>query len=110
MPDKSQVPGSRTVLETSARVVYEKATGKIIHIHKAMWRQQRKPPSSSDIDADALRVASKVLGRAEKQLDVLVVELDQLELKATYTVDTKSKKLVKTKPVVKDRPRKRPKA
>jgi hypothetical protein len=110
MPDKSQVPGSRTVLETSVRVVYEKASGKIVHIHKAMWRPQRKPPPSSDIDADALRVASKVRGRAANQLDVLVVKLDQLEPKGIYAVDTKAKKLVKTKPALEDRPRKGPKA
>jgi hypothetical protein len=110
MPDKSQVPGSRTVLETSVRVVYEKASGKIIHIHRAMWRPHREPPPSSDIDADALRVASKVRGKAENQLDVLAVKVAQLEPKAIYAVDTKAKKLVKTKQISEDRSRKGPKA
>ena len=108
MSDKSQVPGSRTVLETSVRVVYEKASGKIMHIHKAMWRPERQAPPSSDIDADARRVASKVRGMPESQLDVLAVKLDQLEPKAVYAVDIKAKKLVKTKPALKNRSRKRP--
>jgi hypothetical protein len=108
MPDKSQVPGSPTVLQTSVRVVYEKASGKIIHIHKAMWRPERQAPPPPDIDADARRVASKVRGMPENQLDALAVDLDELEPKVVYAVDIKAKKLVKTKPAVKDRSRKRP--
>lgn len=110
MPDKSQVPGSRTVLETAVRVVYEKASGKIVHVHKAMWKSQRQAPPSADIDADALRVASKVLGRAESHLDVLAAELDHLKPEAHYAVDTATKKLIKTDQVLKDRSRRGPKA
>lgn len=96
MPVNSQTPGNRNVLETSARVVYEKNSGKIVHIHKTMWRPEREPPAPSEIDAHARRVASTVLGQTEDRLEVLAVELDELENDTTYAVDIRTKRLVKT--------------
>ncbi len=80
MSDKSQVPGSRAVLET-----YVKASDKIIQPIKQCGDLQGAV--IIDIDADARRVASKVPGIPENQLDVLAAELDQLEPKAIYEVD-----------------------
>jgi hypothetical protein len=96
MPVKSQMLGNRSGLQTSARVVYEKNSGKIVHIHKTVWRPEMEPPAPSEIDAHARRVASKVLGETEDRLEVLAVELDQLETDAIYAVDIQTRKVIKT--------------
>jgi hypothetical protein len=93
MPRKSQ-PASRSELQSSGRSVYDKANGEVVHFHKVMWRSEHQPPTAAVVDADARRVASKVVGRAEHSLEVVATEPDQLKRDVAYVVDLQTKKIV----------------
>jgi hypothetical protein len=95
MSDKQEIPDPRKVLQRSARIVYDKASGKIVHMHKTMWRRETEAPSASEIDADARRTASKVQGLEEGTLDILTVNLDELDRNTKYGVDIRTKNLLK---------------
>jgi len=94
MSHESHSDPSRWELRHSDRIVYDKATGEVVHVHQVLWRPDREAPSTSVIDTDARRVAAKVAQRDEHTLEVLPVELEALERNTTYVVDLRTKKLI----------------
>jgi hypothetical protein len=95
MSHESHSDPSRWELRHSERIVYDKVSGEVVHVHQVLWRPDREAPSTSVIDTDARRVAAKVAQRAEHTLDVLPVEMEALERNTAYVVDLRTKKLVK---------------
>lgn len=95
MAHESHSHRARWQLQSSERIVYDKANGEIVHVHQVLWRPDKEAPAATVVDADARRVAAKVGKRAEHTLDVLPVELAKLERNATYAVDLQTKALVK---------------
>jgi len=95
MAHSSHSDQSRRELQLSERVVYDKGTGEIVHVHQTVWPPDLAPPEESTIDAEARRVAAQVTKRGDDALDVLPVKLATLEADVTYTVDLRTKKLVK---------------
>ena len=95
MKENSQTHGK---LQSSARVVYNRTTGDIVHVHQALWPPYREAPKAAAIDAEALRVAAEASKSSRDALDVLTVELETLETKGHYAVDVRKKALVR-KPV-----------
>ena len=92
---QSHADPSRSELHVSTRIVYDKTSGDIVHVHQAVWRPDREPPPSSAIDADARRNAAKIRKCAEDTLDVLPVDFDKFDIKVAYSVDLRTKQLVK---------------
>jgi len=86
---------SRSELQLSERIVYDKATGELVHVHRVLWRPDREAPAASVIDAEARRIAAQVGKCPEDTLDVLPVKLETLESDAAYAVDLQKKQLVK---------------
>lgn len=95
MTHESHPDRSRWEMHRAERMVYDKASGDVVHVHQVMWPPDAKAPPESVIDADARHAAAKVTQRGEDTLDVLAVKLESLERNTGYAVDLQTKKLVK---------------
>ena len=95
MSPKSHVSTHRPVLQNAGRVVYDKTSGDIVHLHQTLWRAGHQAPATSHVDAEARRLAVKIAGRPEHTLAVLAADLDKLDHESTYAVDLQTKELVK---------------
>ena len=95
MSHKAHVSTHRPALQSAGRVVYDKTNGDVIHMHQALWRAGREAPASSQVDAEARRLAVKIGGRQEHTLAVLAADFDKLDHEAAYAVDVQTKNLVK---------------
>jgi hypothetical protein len=81
--------------ELECRIVYDKGTGQIVHIHHTLVVPGAHMPSNEDIDGDAMSHASRLAQRPPSELAILSVhpaELSDLRRKR-YAVDTSTGKL-----------------
>lgn len=86
------------------KVVYDKATGDIVHTHQVMALPGVQIPSGIDIDAQARVLASRISGKSEEELDVLNVQPEQVRSDAAYAVDLDTNRLVEISTEVAGRP------
>ena len=74
-----------------ACVVYDRSTGKVLHVHRIVCIGQQPVPPQGNVDGDALRYALQHVKRDKNQLDTLhVAELPH----GTYKVNVETKELV----------------
>lgn len=76
------------------RVVYDRETGEILHIHQAAALGGRRLPSEAELRAAAIDVASKITGISGQQMDVIQVRDEDLIPHTTHVVDIQSRRLV----------------
>jgi electron transfer flavoprotein alpha/beta subunit len=86
------------------RVVYDKATGRIVHTHQVMALPGAEIPSGIDIDAQARSLASRISGQSEEELDVLNVQPGEARSEVAYAVDLGTHRLIEISTEVAEKP------
>jgi hypothetical protein len=76
------------------RVVYDVATGYIVHIHQVMALPGAEVPDGIDIDAQARSLASQISGKSEEELGVLNVKAEEVKSEVGYAVDLDAHRLI----------------
>lgn len=76
------------------RVIYNRETGEILHIHQASTLPGGRLPGEDELIACAIDVASRSTGVSGEQMDVIRVREEDLTPKIKYMVDVQSKRLV----------------
>ena len=86
--------GSRTSSGVDTRVIYDRETGEILHVHQALAVPGVKLPDESELKAAALDLASQTTGRPVEQMDVLSVREEELRPRTRYQVNVQDRRLV----------------
>ena len=76
------------------RVIYDRNSDEIVHIHQAVAEIGARLPAERELTVAALKVASELVGRSIKQLEILSVSEAELKPMVQYKVDVKAKRLV----------------
>ena len=82
----------------STRVVYDKKTGAVVHVHRAVSFPGAKGRDDAGLDSRALELAGHMTKRKAAEIAVLRVENDQLQPDRHYKVDMKRASLVAITP------------
>jgi hypothetical protein len=84
-------------VHTDCCIVYDRATGEIVHIHEALIFPNAQAPQEDKILADALALASEMNQRDASDLATLRLARDtiQEEPRMRYRVDINTLRLVK---------------
>ena len=90
MPVESSAPSRRV----DTRVVYDRETGEILHIHQAVVLPGVKFPDENELRASAIDLASRSTGTSGEQMDVIRVREEDLKAHTKYKVDVQNKCLV----------------
>ena len=77
--------------EAVARVVFDRASGNILHIHTMAAVAGAVLPSNEELNTLAISFAVAASNRLEEQLDVLVIKRDELKSGVRYRVDPKAR-------------------
>jgi len=85
---------SRPSKSVDTRVIYDRETGEILHVHQAIALPGIKFPDENELRASAIDVASRMTGRPVEQMDVLCVREEELKTGAKYKVNVQNKCLV----------------
>lgn|SRR6185312_2812806 len=91
-------------------VVYNEATGEIIHSHQIVTLPGAAPPTAKELEEEALTLASGNSNKPKIGMAVLPVRIDDFKPDGIYKVDLNKKCLVKvpaaktTKPKTKNKP------
>lgn len=78
------------------RIVYDRETGEIIHIHQALALPGGKLPDENELRCSAIDLASRETGTSGEKMDVIRIREDDLNNNTKYSVDVKKKCLVIT--------------
>ncbi len=90
MPDE----GSRTSSRVDTRVIYDRETGEILHVHQALAVPGAKLPDERELQYSALDLASQMTGRPAEQMAVLSVREEELNSRIRYKVNVHDRRLV----------------
>lgn len=82
---------SRRSSSVDTRVIYDRQTGEILHIHQAVALPGVKLPHENELRASAVDVAIRTTGRSVQQMDVLSVREEELKTGIKYKVNAQSK-------------------
>jgi hypothetical protein len=74
-------------------VVYDKVTGNIVHIHHTIIVPGAIAPSDKEIEASAMRLATKTTGRNAAELAMISIDRNDLRRGHHYSVDVTKKEL-----------------
>ena len=85
---------SSTSSREDTRVVYDRQTGEILHVHQALAVAGAKLPDESGLITSALDLASQMTGRPVEQMDVLSVPEEELNPHSRYKVNVLDRCLV----------------
>jgi len=95
MPYSSATPYA--VRRHASYVVYEKATGTVIHLFHVELMEGASAPEQTFIERDAVVSASRVSGKSEASLGVLAISPSDIKPGAKYVVDLKTRTLLEMK-------------
>jgi hypothetical protein len=90
MREESSHPAPRV----DTRIVYDRETGEIIHVHQSVVLAGVKFPDEHELRASAVDLASKSTGKSGEQMDVLSVREEDLDAATQYKVDVQNRCLV----------------
>lgn len=79
--------------KTHTFLIYDAASGEIVHGHKVLTLPYGKAASEKELLAQALDIAAQVTGRRSSDLRVLAVAEDELEPGSIYRVDPRTGRL-----------------
>jgi hypothetical protein len=79
---------------TDTRVVYDRQTGDILHVHQFISLPGVLLPNAAELSAVACDLASRITGKSIEHMGVLAVEEDELKNDANYRVDVTNACLV----------------
>lgn len=85
--------GKNKILAEKCCIVFEAASGKICHVHRAVTMAGASERTDKAIADRALELAKKH-GAGDAQLDVIHVDPKVLETRGSYHVDVKNRALV----------------
>lgn len=77
----------------STRVVYDKKTGAVVHVHRVLSMPGAKNDAAG-IDARAMELATHMTKRKAGEIAVLRIDNDQLQPRQHYKVDVERGQLV----------------
>jgi hypothetical protein len=86
------------VADWSMVVVYERATGRIVHRHQSVTFKGAQPPDRATLERAAIELAAPKSAQAAARWSTLQVDPLTLKEDATYKVDIRKKALVEVKP------------
>src|ERR1700732_1521412 len=89
-----QEESSRHSPRVDTRVIFDRETGEILHIHQAVALPGIKFPDENKLRASAVDLASRTTGRPVQQMDVLSVREEELKTGTKYKVNVQNKCLV----------------
>jgi hypothetical protein len=89
-----QEEGSRPAGRVDTRVIYDRVTGEILHIHQAVALPGIKLPDENELRASAIKLASRLTGSAADRMDVLFIREEELKSRIKYKVNVQTKCLV----------------
>jgi hypothetical protein len=78
--------------------LYDPQTGDIVHTHQVVSTAGGAHPDRDELEAEAAEQASRARNSSVETLAFLHVDPHKIDLDAYYTVDVKSRSLVKTDP------------
>jgi hypothetical protein len=90
MQEKRSRPSQRV----DTRVIYDRETGEILHVHQSVALPEIKLPGEDELRASAIDLASKMTGRPVQQMDVISVREEELKAGTKYIVNVQDKRLV----------------
>jgi hypothetical protein len=90
--------GSAKISSIRCCILYDSKDGTIRHLHRVVTMQGAPETSESDMEKQTIELA-KDLSLDTGQLQVLHVDQSVISERARYSVDPKSRTLVKQKPV-----------
>jgi hypothetical protein len=85
---------SRPSQRVDTRVIYDRQSGEILHVHQAVSLPGIKFPDENELKASAMDLASRATGRHVHQMDVLTVQEEELKPGTRYKVNLRDKCLV----------------
>jgi hypothetical protein len=88
------VGSSRPSRRVDTRVIYDRETGEILHIHQAVVLPGVRFPDENELRASAIDLASRNTGTSREQLDVIRVQEEDLKTNTKYQVDVQNKCLI----------------
>jgi hypothetical protein len=89
---KTPLP-SRFEYPRTTRVIYDRASGEIVHIHHVVILPKAEAPDEEHLDADAVALASRFSKRPGAELLALKVESSEFQADARYRVNPETRKL-----------------
>lgn len=83
-------------LRSDACIVYDRATGEILHTHEVITLPGAHPPDEKELAAEALALASEGSGKKAQGLDILRVDRQRMKVQRglRYKVDVKRRHLI----------------
>lgn len=87
-----------------SKIVYDGATGRIVHTHQVMALPGGEIPGGIDIDAQARSLASRISGKPEEELGVLNIQPEEVKSEVAYTVDLDTHRLIEMPTNINERP------
>jgi hypothetical protein len=75
------------------RVIYDRETGAILHIHQSVALPGIELPDDEELNAAAIELATKATGRSPTQIEVLNVG-EELKTGHAYRVNVQERRLV----------------
>ncbi|CAN5843566.1 hypothetical protein BH20ACI4_BH20ACI4_18610 [soil metagenome] len=76
------------------RIIFDRKTGEIIHIHQTSVLPGGKLPDENELRDSAIDLASRSTGTSGEQMEVISVREEDLRNNTKYKVDVKNKCLV----------------
>ena len=93
------IGGSEIAVEDwSMVVVYERATGRIVHRHQTVTFKGGTPPDRAALERTALEFAAPETAQVAARWAALRIDPRSLKDDATYKVDPRKKALIEIKP------------
>jgi|SRR5271166_3562722 len=89
---KTPLP-SRFEYPRTTRVIYDRATGEIVHIHYVVILPKAEVPDEDHLDAEAVSQASRFSKRPGAGLQALKVEASEFQASVRYRVNLETRKL-----------------
>ena len=77
--------------ETGVRVVFDRVSGDILHIHMIAAVSGGLLPSDEELNTMAISFAVAASNRLEEEVDVLVIKRDELKSGVRYRVDPQTR-------------------
>lgn len=85
------MPSSSNV---DTRIVFDRATGEILHVHQSLALLGAQLPDDEELAASALSFAADRTNRSQAEMDVLRVNEEDLRVGVNHKVDPKARCLV----------------
>lgn len=81
-------------LQRKTIVIFRKKDGEIVHVHNALALAGTTLPPESQLEADAIDIANRNVGRDAGDLAILRVRPEDIEEGVEYRVDAQKQKMV----------------